>query len=128
MNHFQGQLKLGDGKAMSEKYFGCHLGPIPQQVSIAEFEQVASPAWTETINGRRWVRVDGAVVRWDDRSPYPNPCNPRSLMWTAWEPDPSERYIGKNVGRRGRRHVPRRFKTAEAAMREVDQLYPLKQA
>ena len=70
---------------------------------------------------RRWERLDGAAVLWDDRSPHPNPENARSLMWTAWEPDPSDHYLA-----RGNNTFtwPRRWKTAQAAMREVDRLYP----
>lgn len=82
-----------------------------------------SIAW-RMVNENRYVRNDGAVVMWDQRSPYPNPENPESRLWTAWEPDPSERYIG--MGRRGSRLTwPRRWKTAEAAMSAVDRLYPV---
>lgn len=76
--------------------------------------------WTRK-SWRRWERGDGAAVLWDDRSPYPNPDNRNALMWTAWEPDPGDRYLA-----RGNRKVtwPRRWKTAEAAMREVDRQFP----
>ena len=84
--------------------------------------------WTQK-SWRRWERFDGAVVLWDDRSPYPNPENPRSLMWTAWGPgfgpETDNDYLARRDGRDGRFTRPRRWKTAEAAMLEVDRLYPL---
>lgn len=81
--------------------------------------------WKQT-NWRRWTRSDGAAVLWDQRSPYPNPVNPASLMWTAWEPDPSERPLMR-FSKRGHGYA-RRWKTAEAAMREVDRLHPSRTA
>jgi hypothetical protein len=78
-------------------------------------------AWTQT-SWRRWDRHDGAAVKWDDSSPYPNSMNPRALMWTAFEPDPSEMYL-KRTSKRGFSY-PRRWKTAQAAMAEVDRLFP----
>lgn len=88
--------------------------------------------WTE-VHSERWVRTDGAVVMWDRRSPHPNPANPNSRMWTAWEPDPSEHFISMTRGRRRKApdgrywtpRFPRRWKTAQAAMAAVDKLYPL---
>lgn len=85
------------------------------------------------VHGRRWLRTDGAVVRWDDRSPYPNPAEPTARMWTAWEPNPSSAYL---VMRRGilrraqdgklyKPGFPRRWKTADAAMRAVDREFPI---
>lgn len=95
---------------------------------------MAAEHWTEVRSGHRWRRSDGAVVRWDQSSPYPNPANPASRMWTAWEPDPSQGYVGKEVGRPRKRTdgaivrltVPRRWKTPQAAMKFVDQEYPVK--
>ncbi len=89
--------------------------------------------WTE-IHMHRWVRTDGAVVMYDMRSPYPNPMNERSRMWTAWEPDPSQRSVSMTRGRLRKAQdgtywtprFPRRWKTAQAAMAEVNRLYPLK--
>jgi hypothetical protein len=74
-------------------------------------------------NHRRWVRCDGAVVKYDESSPFPNPMNPRSRMFTAWEPDPSQDFLGQ----RSRRGIgwPRRWKTAQAAMRAVDRECPI---
>jgi hypothetical protein len=88
--------------------------------------------WTED-SWRRFHRTDGAVVKWDENSPYPNPMNPRSRMWTAWEPDPSEKALLMRRGRLRRAQdgqtfrfgFPRRWKTAEAAMAAVDREYPL---
>lgn len=76
--------------------------------------------WTEdrgeTGNGFRWVRSDGAVVKFK--------VGPRIYDWMAFEPDPSEayliRYSKSGLG------FPRRWKTPEAAMRAVDREYPEK--
>lgn len=89
--------------------------------------------WKEVIQGYRWERIDGAVVRWDERSPYQNHLNPHSRMWTAWEPEPSQRYLWMRRGRLRRAQdghlfkpgFPRRWRTAEAAMRAVNREYPL---
>jgi len=82
-------------------------------------------AWTEVKPGYRWERSDGAVAKWSQESPYPNPALESARLWIAFEPDPSREYLS-----RGRRDSvlrwPRRFKTAEAAMRAVDLEYPLK--
>ena len=80
----------------------------------------------------RWTRSDGAVVKWDQSSPHPNPADPSSRMWVAYEPDPSERAIGRECGKvrkaqdgsMYRLRVPLRFKSAQAAMRRVDKLFP----
>jgi hypothetical protein len=47
----------------------------------------------------RWTRSDGAVVKWDDSSPWPNSAVASARMWTAWEPDPSERALSMTRGR-----------------------------
>lgn len=78
--------------------------------------------WVQ-FSDHRWVRLDGAVVKWDDSSPWPNPSKESARMWTAWEPDPSESYL-----RRGNKRGigwPRRWKHPERAMQEVDRLFPL---
>jgi hypothetical protein len=89
------------------------------------------------VSGRRWERRDGAVVKWDDSSPYPNPEVAGSRLWTAWEPDPHQGALSMSRGfqryapdaRPGHRYwrprFPRRWKTAAAAMRAVDREYPL---
>jgi hypothetical protein len=76
--------------------------------------------WREK-NWRRWERSDGAVVQWDQRSPHVRPWLPAARMWTAWEPDPSDNYLKMTNGRLS---WPRRFKTAQAAMRAVDKEFP----
>jgi len=91
--------------------------------------------WTksETIGGVRYTRSDGAVVKWDNSSPHPNPAEPTARMWTAWEPDPSQKALLMHRGRwrraqdgtRVRLGFPRRWKTAQAAMDAVDREYPL---
>jgi hypothetical protein len=92
-------------------------------------------SWTQIQFGtyERWERSDGAVVKWDDNSPYPNPMNPNARMFTAWEPDPSEGFLGMARGRvrtaqdghRWKPGFPRRWKTAKAAMAAVDRKFPL---
>lgn len=79
------------------------------------------PGWTAEP-GDRFRRADGAVVKWDGSSPYPNPARASARMWTAWEPDPSTRALSQPCGRRFRR--PRRYRTAEAAMAAVDRAFP----
>lgn len=87
--------------------------------------------WTR-ISGRRWERSDGAVVKYDDSSPWPNPAEPTARMFTAWEPNPSERALMMLRGRERRAQdghlfrlgCPRRWKTPEAAMKAVDREYP----
>ena len=76
------------------------------------------------VNENRWARSDGAVVMWDHRSPHPNPTLPSARMWTAWEPDPSDRYLSR-THRNSVFTSPRRWKTAEAAMLAVDKLFSL---
>lgn len=78
------------------------------------------------ISPHRYVRCDGAVVKWDEDTPYSNPANPNARMWTVWEPDPGTRFLGKKI--RGRQRsgskVPRRYKTPEAAMAAADKAWP----
>ena len=76
------------------------------------------------VNRDRYERADGAVVKYDLDSPYPNPENESARMWTAWEPNPSNRYL--KVIRYGRqiRNWPKRWKIPENAMHAVDQLFP----
>ncbi len=75
-------------------------------------------------HGGRYVRTDGAVGMYDERSPYPNPLCDSARMWTAWEPDPGQGAL--SMGRRSSwMRWPRRFATPEAAMRAVDRAWPL---
>lgn len=79
------------------------------------------------MSRQRYERSDGAVVKWDDDTPYSNPINPTARMWTAWEPDPGESALMKRLRGRPRSvGVPRRFKTAIAAMKAVDKRWPEK--
>ena len=82
--------------------------------------------WRCTRPERRYVRTDGAVVKYDDSSPYPNPIKPSARMWTAWEPDPGQSYL--KMSRRNSRGFtwPRRYRTPEAAMRAADKAWPVK--
>lgn len=66
--------------------------------------------WTA---GLRWVRSDGAVVKYS--------MGPRKLEWIAFEPNPSEAYLARTNGRLS---WPRRWASPEAAMRAVDQEFP----
>lgn len=74
--------------------------------------------WVESRDswsaGLRYTRSDGAVVKYQ--------MGPRKLDWIAFEPNPSEDYLG----RKNKRGLvwPRRWGSAEAAMRAVDQEYP----
>ena len=85
------------------------------------------------VTSTHWVRSDGATVIWDQRFPHPNPMNPNSRMWTAWEPDPSQHclYMERGRIRNGRDSglwkpgFPRRWKTPETAMQAVDREFPL---
>lgn len=74
-------------------------------------------SWTEKRDGIgsgwRYVRGDGATVKWHG--------GPSRLQWLAYEPDPSENYLSRT---NGRLIWPRRWATAEAAMRAVDREYP----
>ncbi len=63
---------------------------------------------------------------WDDRSPHPNPANATAMMWTAWEPDPSDNYLRRE--RKLGKGYPRRWRYAQSAMAEVDRLFPLPNA
>lgn len=82
----------------------------------------ALPMW-EKISDNRFVRIDNAVVMWDQRSPYPNPLNPNAKMWTAWEPGESDRALSYTHWHSLFRS-PRRYKTATAAMRAVNKEFP----
>lgn len=74
-----------------------------------------------------WSEVQGASTRWllwrrDDGAIVKYAMGPRTMEWIAYEPDPSEDYLI----RRSKRGMgwPRRWKSAEAAMRAVDKEYP----
>jgi hypothetical protein len=82
------------------------------------------PHWTEIQAGMRWRRIDGAVVRYDDRTPNSNPVLSTAMMFTAWEPDPSVNYLSRE-SKRGLRY-PRRWELPLSAMKAVDTVFPLK--
>ena len=71
----------------------------------------------------KWIREDGAIVKWDQSSPYPNPINSNARMWIAFEPEPSQSYL-RRESKRGF-GFPRRWKTAESARNAVDIEFPL---
>ena len=87
----------------------------------------APNGWTCTRPERRYVRTDGAVVKYDDDSPYPNPLLASARMWTAWEPE-SRPELPQDDWRNARGFTwPRRYKTPEAAMRAADRAWPMKE-
>ena len=74
--------------------------------------------WTKDHDpgrGIRWVRTDGAVVKYN--------MGPPKLDWIAYEPEPSQAYLIRH-SKRGA-GWPRRWGSAKAAMRAVDREYPL---
>ena len=72
--------------------------------------------WSE-ISQTCWRRDDGAVVKFD--------TGPAKLQWIAFEPDPSNAYLSRPAGRSPVLTVPRRWRTAEAAMNAVDVEHPI---
>ncbi len=86
--------------------------------------QALPTGWTCERPDYRYVRTDGAVARYDDRTPYSNPAVESARMWTVWEPDPGDRAL--LMGRRSSKFLwPRRFHTATAAMKAADRAWPL---
>lgn len=82
---------------------------------------------SESLEGnefKRWVRTDGAEVKFYRGSPHVNEANPRSLLWIAFEPDPSARYL-RRTHRNSYKGSPRRFKTALLAMAAIDREFPV---
>lgn len=72
--------------------------------------------------------MDGAYVLESKDTYYANPVNPRHLAWQAFT-----EVTGRNEGgialyytrKDSRFHIPRRWKTAIAAMKAVDREHPL---
>lgn len=83
----------------------------------------AEAAWTQKSDSR-WERADGAVVRdVGASSPESKPWLPGHRGWMAFGPGPDEHnYLSMPFGKRFR--GPRKWKTAEAAMRAVDREFP----
>ncbi len=73
--------------------------------------------------GKSWVRTDGAVVRFDDSAPNPNPSLPGARMYTAWAPGREDLSIKTTNGRVS---WPRRWKNPTEAMKAVDRKWPVK--
>ena len=88
-----------------------------------------SAVWRQTSE-RGWLRSDGASTYWKIDSPHPNAANPRARLWTCWTADDVKVMKAQgNLRRRAdgssfRLGVPRRFKTAQAAMRYLDSNFP----
>ena len=96
--------------------------PLADAAADLDENAPAVPGWLQ-VSWRRWTRIDGAAVLWDNRTPYANPSSPNGRMWTAWKPDPSEEcLIRRSKNGLG---FPRRWKSRESAMAAVDREYPL---
>jgi hypothetical protein len=70
-------------------------------------------------------RCDGALVRYRE-SPETRPWLARALLWIAFEPDPSERYLSYPRGRNRQLGSPRRWVRPERAIAAVDKEYPVR--
>jgi len=81
--------------------------------------------WSKKTSRRQlyWERSDGAYVWYDNKTPYPNLLNPNARFWAAY--GPNERYLRKEK-RRTWMHIPRRWKTAEAAIKALDREVPIR--
>jgi hypothetical protein len=83
--------------------------------------------WKE-VNARRWVRSDNAVVIIDESvaCSTSRPWLPNYRGWMAFGPgDEEHNYLGF-MRKRSLFRIPKKFKTAAAAMRAVDLAYPLR--
>lgn len=81
--------------------------------------------WHER-NARRWESDDGAVVKIDDvaETCTARPWLPHYRGWVAYGPGPEQHnYLGF-FRRNSRLNIPRKFKTAAAAMQAVDGAWP----
>lgn len=74
-----------------------------------------------------WQRSDGAYVYKSRDEYYSNPLNPRCRMWTAFCSDRNADCLSRTV-RRSRLRWPRKWQTAEAAMRALDREHPMKES
>lgn len=81
--------------------------------------------WTKTRDGR-WDSDDNAVVKYDHtvECNTAKPWLPNHRGFIAYGPGPSEtNYLGfRRKNSRGT--IPRKFKTAEAAMKAIDKHFP----
>lgn len=71
----------------------------------------------------RWVRTDGAVVCYNDRTPNLRPWKADHRGWVAFGPGPDKFNYLKMRSKRGLAW-PKRFKTAASAMKAVDAAHP----
>lgn len=78
--------------------------------------------YPDTATRDRWDRADSACVIHNPDYYYSNPLNPRHRPWIAFRHD-EETYLGF-YRKNSRLHFPRRFKTAESAMKFVDKEDP----
>jgi len=81
--------------------------------------------WHER-NPRRWESDDGAVVKIDAvaETRTARPWLPHYRGWVAYGPGPDQHnYIGF-IRRNSRMKIPSKFKTASAAMKAVDNVWP----
>ena len=86
--------------------------------------------WKQTEFGKyeRWEAPDGAVVKYDHtvECDTARPWLPHHRGYMAFAPGKSEYNYLKLIRRNSRLHIPRKFKTAKAAMKAVDKEYPPK--
>jgi hypothetical protein len=118
---------------LGKAYFYLNLKEIYDKLNHLYFQYVFNmtnfhdnnlmtlPRNWRRVGIRRYERLDGVVVKWDETSPNPNPLNPNARMWTAWEPNPSQQYIKEY---RGRRNYPKRWKLPQNAMAYMDKEFP----
>lgn len=70
----------------------------------------------------RWDREDGAAVKYSLDYYWANPAKPGHRGWLAFGPTEEQPLFYTLRGSRAKIH--RRWKTAEAAMEAVDEMYP----
>ena len=80
--------------------------------------------WTQIDVGPRptWRRDDGAIVKWDDSTPHPNPRRPSKLMLTGWGPS-GEPVLRTHRGKLS--ESPCRWGMLKRATQAVDRIFPL---
>ena len=93
--------------------------------------KLVAGAWRQ-VSDIAWERSDSALVKFDQATAgsTTRPWLPQRRGWMAFVPGASfSRYLGYHSGRRRVRRpslgwVPRKFKTAQSAMRALDREHP----
>lgn len=77
------------------------------------------------LNGEsyKWIRVDGAVVKYDTDHYYSKPWLENHRGWIVFPPN-SSTYLGYKR-KNSKFNIPRKYKTEQSAMKIIDKLYPL---